>query len=51
LISIFKVEEVRDALTRIGIQGMAVTGVAVFGREKITRKCIAEPRSGPGEFL
>jgi nitrogen regulatory protein PII len=34
LISLFKLEEVKDALTKIGIQGMAVTEVAGFGRGK-----------------
>lgn len=34
MISLFKLEEVKDALTKIGIQGMAVTEVAGFGREK-----------------
>jgi nitrogen regulatory protein PII len=34
LISHFKVEEVKDALTKIEIQGMGVTEVAGFGRGK-----------------
>src|SRR4029079_7331523 len=30
----FKLEEVKDALTKIGIQGMTVTEVRGFGRQK-----------------
>ena len=30
----FKLEEVRDALTRIGVHGMTVTEVKGFGRQK-----------------
>jgi nitrogen regulatory protein P-II 2 len=30
----FKLDEVRDALTRIGIQGMTVTEVKGYGRQK-----------------
>jgi nitrogen regulatory protein P-II 2 len=30
----FKLEEVRDALTRLGIQGMTVTEVKGYGRQK-----------------
>ena len=30
----FKLEEVKDALTEIGVQGMTVTEVRGFGRQK-----------------
>jgi len=34
IIKPFKLEEVRDALARIGVQGMTVTEVKGFGRQK-----------------
>ena len=34
IIKPFKVEEVKDALTKIGIQGMTVSEVKGFGRQK-----------------
>jgi nitrogen regulatory protein P-II 2 len=34
IIKPFKLEEVRDALTSIGVQGMTVTEVKGFGRQK-----------------
>ncbi|MCX8116850.1 MAG: P-II family nitrogen regulator [Desulfobacterota bacterium] len=34
IIKPFKLDEVKDALTRIGIQGMTVTEVKGFGRQK-----------------
>jgi nitrogen regulatory protein P-II 2 len=34
IIKPFKLEEVRDALTRIGVQGMTITEVKGFGRQK-----------------
>ena len=30
----FKLEEIRDALTALGVQGMTVTPVKGFGRQK-----------------
>ena len=38
MISLFKLEEVKDALTKIEIQGVAVTEVAGFGRGKNCRE-------------
>lgn len=37
----FKLDEVREALTEIGITGMTVTEVKGFGRQKATRNCTA----------
>jgi nitrogen regulatory protein P-II 2 len=34
IIKPFKLEEVRDALTRLGVQGMTVTEVKGYGRQK-----------------
>ena len=34
IIKPFKLDEVRDALTQLGVQGMAVTEVRGFGRQK-----------------
>jgi nitrogen regulatory protein P-II 2 len=34
IIKPFKLEEVRDALTRVGVQGMTVTEVKGYGRQK-----------------
>jgi nitrogen regulatory protein P-II 2 len=34
IIKPFKLDDVRDALTRIGVQGMTVTEVKGFGRQK-----------------
>lgn len=35
----FKLDEVREALTEIGITGMTVTEVKGFGRQKATQNC------------
>ena len=43
IIKPFKLEDVRDALSRIGAQGMTVTEVKGFGRQKGTRKSTAAP--------
>jgi Nitrogen regulatory protein P-II len=37
----FKLDEVRDALTKLGVQGLTVTEVRGYGRQKGTRKSIA----------
>lgn len=37
----FKLEDVREALSSIGIQGLTVTEVKGFGRQKDTPNCIA----------
>jgi nitrogen regulatory protein P-II 2 len=37
----FKLDEVKDALLEIGIQGMTVTEVKGFGRQKGIKKRIA----------
>ena len=39
----FKLDEVRQALTDIGIEGMTVTEVKGYGRQKVTRRSIGEP--------
>jgi len=43
IIKPFKLDEVKDALNEIGIQGMTVTEVKGFGRQRATRNCIAGP--------
>ena len=40
IIKPFKLEEVKDALIELGVQGMTVTEVKGFGRQKATRKPI-----------
>ena len=39
----FKLDEVRDALTSIGVQGLTVTEVKGYGRQKGTRKSTVGP--------
>ena len=34
IIKPFKLDEVKDALTKVGIQGMTITEVKGFGRQK-----------------
>ena len=41
----FKLDEVRAALMRIGIQGMTVAEVKGYGRQKGTLKSIAAPNT------
>ena len=41
MIFLFKLEEVKEALAKIGIQGMTITEVSDFGGQKATRECIA----------
>lgn len=44
IIKPFKLEDVREALSSIGIQGLTVTEVKGFGRQK--RACRAVPGGG-----
>ena len=37
----FKLDEVRESLSAIGVQGITVTEVKGFGRQKVTPSCIA----------
>ena len=39
----FKLDEVREALSAIGVQGITVTEVKGFGRKKATPSCTAAP--------
>jgi nitrogen regulatory protein PII len=41
IIKPFKLDEVREALSAIGVQGITVTEVKGFGRQKATPSCIA----------
>ena len=41
IIKPFKLEEVRDALTSVGVHGMTVTEVKGYGRRRATPKSIA----------
>lgn len=41
----FKLEDVREALSSIGIQGLTVTEVKGFGRQKGHASCIGEPNT------
>jgi nitrogen regulatory protein P-II 2 len=43
IIKPFKLDEVREALTGIGVEGLTVTEVKGYGRQKGTRKSIAAP--------
>jgi len=40
IIKPFKLDDVREALSEIGVQGMTVTEVKGFGRQKVIRSCI-----------
>jgi len=43
IIKPFKLDEVKESLSGIGIQGLTVTEVKGFGRQKGTPSCIAVP--------
>jgi len=43
IIKPFKLDEVREALSEIGVQGVTVTEVKGFGRQKATPNYIVEP--------
>ena len=45
IIKPFKLDEVRDALTGIGVHGMTVTEVKGTGVRRATRKFIAAPNT------
>ena len=45
IIKPFKLDEVRQALTEIGVHGMTVTEVKGYGRQKGTPKSIAAPNT------
>ena len=45
IIKPFKLEEVRDALTAIGVHGLTVTEVKVMAARRATRKSIAAPNT------
>ena len=42
IIKPFKLDDVREALSEVGVQGMTVTEVRGFGRQKGALSCIAE---------
>ena len=41
IIKPFKLDEVREALSEVGVSGITVTEVKGFGRQKVTPSCIA----------
>ena len=43
IIKPFKLDEVREALSAIGVQGITVTEVKGFGRQKGIPNCIGAP--------
>ena len=43
IIKPFKLDEVKEALQEIGVQGLSVVEVKGFGRQKATPNCIAGP--------
>ena len=43
IIKPFKLDEVRDALTKIGVQGLTVTESRVMGVRRVTRKSTVGP--------
>ena len=42
IIKPFKLDEVREALSEIGVQGITVTEVKGFGRQKAIQSCTEE---------
>ena len=42
IIKPFKLDEVKEALQEIGIQGLSVIEVKGFGRQKVIPSCIVE---------
>ena len=45
IIKPFKLEEVRDALTAIGVHGLTVTEVKGYGRQRVIPRFIAAPNT------
>ena len=45
IIKPFKLDDVRESLSEIGVQGITVTEVKGFGRQKATPSCIAVPNT------
>jgi nitrogen regulatory protein PII len=45
IIKPFKLDDVRDALTRAGVQGMTIAEVKGYGRQKGTPKSIGAPNT------
>jgi len=45
IIKPFKLDEVRDALTAIGVHGLTVTEVKGYGDRRVIRKFIAAPNT------
>ncbi len=43
IIKPFKLDDVRESLSEIGVQGITVTEVKGFGRQRATPSCIAAP--------
>ena len=41
IIKPFKLDDVREALSEVGVQGMTVTEVKGFGRQKVIPNCTA----------
>lgn len=41
IIKPFKLDDVREALADVGIEGMTVSEVKGFGRQKVTQSCTA----------
>ena len=45
IIKPFKLDDVRESLSEIGVQGITVTEVKGFGRQKATPSCTAAPNT------
>lgn len=43
IIKPFKLDDVRESLSEIGVQGITVTEVKGFGRQRAIPSCIAAP--------
>jgi hypothetical protein len=46
----FKLDEVKEALQEVGLQGITVTEAKGFGRQKATPNCIAAPNTSSTFF-
>jgi nitrogen regulatory protein PII len=50
IIKPFKLDDVKDALNRIGVSGMTISEVKGFGVSGATRKFIAAPNTRPTSY-
>jgi nitrogen regulatory protein PII len=50
IIKPFKLDDVKDALNRIGVSGMTISEVKGFGRQRGHKEIIAAPNTRPTSY-